>query len=128
VMIVRGLGLLAVTVFGVPKVLHELTHAVIAAPGADRVVVEIDVVGGDDLPSGTAHIRWRDGVSNLWLYAAALGPSILGTVVGGVILWVLLTMGWDPPAGLVHQLAIFAGAAWWLIYTTPVEDVAGLRS
>lgn len=122
------LGVAAVVVsLAVPKLLHELTHAAVAAPFAERVVVEIDVVGGAALLSADTKVRWRDGASRLRLATTALGPSILGVVVGGVTLWYAIATGWHPPQTMANRLAFFAVAAWWLIYTNPVEDLSSLR-
>jgi len=113
----RVLELLLVAVTAIPTAVHELVHAAVAAPAAERVIVEMDGLGAE------TKIRWEDDVSRVWVYAAALGPSLLGMAVGAVCLYFVVATGWQPPQSLVMQLAAYAIAAWWLIFTSPLQDL-----
>lgn len=112
-----ALTVLIVVVTAIPTALHELVHALVAAPAADRVIVEMDGFGAE------TKIRWRDDISQWWIYATALAPCLLGMLVGGVALWTLVATGWRPPESLVLQFGAYGIAAWWLIFTSPVQDL-----
>ena len=118
----RGIITAIVIATAIPTALHELVHATLAAPAADRVLVEMDGFGA------VTHIDWRDDVSTWWQLLVVFGPSLLGMAVGAVTLWIGLSTGWSPPESDVLRLAAFAIAAWWLIFTSPLNDIgAGVQ-
>lgn len=113
----RVFEVLIVLVTALPTAVHELVHAAVAAPAAERVIVEMDGLGAQ------TKIRWEDGASTYWVYASALGPSVIGLAVGGIVLAVVSGGGWQLPTSLVDQAAVAGLGAWWLIFTSPLQDL-----
>ena len=100
-----------------PTILHESVHALVAAPRARAVGIQI----GPGLEAA-AVIEWR-AEPGLVDPAARLAPHALGMAIGAVALWLGWRTGWQPPEDLVMQMATFAIAGWWLIFTAPLADL-----
>lgn len=102
--------------------LHELTHAIVALPWAQRVGITFDVA--DQHPR--AHIQWRDDESAPKAIAA-LAPFALGSasMLGLLALWI--SQG-QPMSSSVELFAAGTVALmWWIIYTTPsAQDLSYL--
>jgi len=91
-------------------ILHELTHMALALPWADESAIIVDETGP------AHHVNWADDTP-LWAVAlTSLGPTLLGSLVGLVGLWRLLTA---PPASASDMLVAAAIAGYWVIYVAP---------
>jgi hypothetical protein len=95
------------------SMLHELTHFVLAQPWAEQSAIIWD-------DQGLVHgVDWQPETPRWAIVLASLGPTILGSLVGLVGLWRLLTA---PPATLNEWLIAGAIAGWWTIYASPSPD------
>jgi hypothetical protein len=93
---------------------HEVVHAALAAPWAERVGI---VIQPRNVDAGCA-IDWRDGVPNWAVALAAYGPALVGVVLGIASLgWLALGGSWSstPRGWLVRALL----AVWWVVFTLP---------
>jgi hypothetical protein len=100
-------------------VLHELTHALVAQPWAERSAVVFDGA------SAAVHIEWSDDPPAWGVTLAHLAPTLLGTLVGLIGLVQLAT---SPPTGLNQWLVAGAIAAYWTIYVAPSGDDRTVRT
>lgn len=89
---------------------HELTHLLLALPWATESAIVIDDVGAAHL------VDWEPGTPRWAIVLASLGPTILGSIVGLVGLWLLVQ---SPPGTLNDWLLAGAIAGWWVIYASP---------
>lgn len=105
-----------------PALLHELTHALVAAPWAERVTVSIDP-GGSGAVCG---IEWRDDAPTLGQATAMIAPTLAGTTgaaIGGV--WLVEQGLPGSPTGLGLYAVAVVG---WAVYTgASARDLAELR-
>jgi len=102
--------------------LHELTHAVVAAPWARRVAVSLDLRTGHP----RARIDWR--CDDPPKAASAIAPFAIGmaAMVGFFLLWV--SAGMPMTSGVQQFAAVVVGIMQWIIYTTPSgEDLSYVR-
>lgn len=95
-----------------PTILHELTHAAIAAPWADETWVLLDA---QDIRA-VCGIEWGD-VPDWVIVGAHYGPLVIGTALGGVA--VALAILGHYPDTTRGWLVTSAVAVWWWIYTMP---------
>jgi hypothetical protein len=96
-----------------PTVAHELTHAVVSKPWADRQAI------ADPLSlRPTCQVWWREGAPQSAVAFAALAPLILGVLVGlAAIAWVFVEG--RVPATAEDWLTTAVAAIWWGIYVSP---------
>jgi hypothetical protein len=93
--------------------LHELTHFLLALPWADENAIIRD-------EGGVAHYcSWGEDVSAWSVWLVSLGPTLLGSVVGVIGLWRLVSA---PPGTAGEALVAAAIAGYWIIYVVPSGD------
>lgn len=111
----RVLRVLAAVVTLPPAVLHEATHAVLAAPYARELAVVVEPAGARAMVG----IDWREGVPGWAIWLAAYGPTVLGAMVGGVgAVWLVV----GGPASARTWLLSGVLAVWWAIYMYPSRE------
>lgn len=113
----RGaLRVLAAVVTLPPAVLHEATHAVLAAPWARELAVVVE----PRTAQAFVGIDWRPNVPAWAVWMAHYGPLLVGSLVG------LAGAGWllagHHPGSARSWLLSGLLAVWWVIYTTPSQD------
>jgi hypothetical protein len=96
-----------------PVVLHELTHALLAQPWAERSGVVFD--GAD----AALVVEWIDDPPVWGILLAHLGPLLIGLCAGSVGVWRLWVA---PPTSTAGWLLTGCIAAWWLVFTMPSAD------
>lgn len=99
-------------------VAHELTHAVVAWPWADRVDLTVTRPAGEN----SVHIDWREGVARWQVAVASLAPFLTGilALVGALVLWV--AGGFALPESGVGLAKLAIVAMWWTLYVIPSPD------
>jgi hypothetical protein len=93
---------------------HEATHALLAAPVAE---LRLRRVGRWQPAVGAVYRRDTPG---WWQAVAAVGPTLVGAVVGVLaVLW--LAVGDAPAVAASARRLVLAGvcAVWWGVYTMP---------
>lgn len=92
--------------------LHELTHMLLALPWAEESAIIVDGDVGH-------YVNWSPTAPQWAILLASLGPTLLGSLVGVVGLYQLVT---SPPGTVAEWLLAGAIAGWWTIYAAPSGD------
>lgn len=96
-----------------PTLLHEATHAVLAAPWASQLALVVDPVGVD----AAVGIDWRPDVPTPAIVLAHYGPTVIGGLVGVAgAFWLAVAA---QPASARAWLLAGTLAVWWAIYMAP---------
>lgn len=99
-----------------PAILHEATHAALAAPWAHELSVVVEPASA----RAAVGIDWRPDVPQWAVVTAHYGPLLVGAAVG------LLGTGWlvagHQPESARAWLLSGMLAVWWVIYTAPSQD------
>jgi hypothetical protein len=93
--------------------LHELAHAAVATPGAERVSVE------DPVGTPSVRVEWREDASGWLIVLSAYAPLLSGIVAGGLgVAWMLVS-GLPAPETARQWAVVGVGAIWYAIYVMP---------
>jgi hypothetical protein len=113
-MMLRTLTAACWAVASMPATLaHEVTHWLVSLPWSEQSAVIHD-------GSGFVHgVEWSDETPAWAVVLTSIAPTILGSVVGCVGLYRLLTA---PPPTTRAWLVSASIAGWWVIYVCPSAD------
>lgn len=94
-----------------PALAHELTHAIAAAPWAERVTVGVSLEDGD----AVCGIDWREGAPAFAKRVAFLAPTLAGTAGAayGAVYLAEHGLPGSPTGTLLFALAVVG----WLVYS-----------
>jgi len=110
----QSAGVVAWRLASLPATLaHELTHLLLGLPWAEQSAIIVD-------DQGICHgVDWSDETPQWAVVLSSLGPTLLGSLVGLIGLWRVLTV---PPGSSRAWLLSAALAAYWVIYVMPSGD------
>lgn len=98
-----------------PAIAHEVTHAAVAVPWADKVYVR----GVTRFHGAAVLFDWPDDVPWWAPVLASLAPFLAGCVGGVVALWLFVSSGLDPPTTAMRVAQWSIIAAWWSVFAIP---------
>lgn len=104
--------------------LHELTHAIVAIPGADRVGIAVDPRGFD----ARCLVAWRDDAPRGVIAASALAPVAAGLLALAVAVWSWAAGVTTLPRSPAEWAWLSIVTMWWFVFVTPsASDLATAR-
>lgn len=109
----------------VPRVLHELSHALLGAPFAHRVSLTFSV----DDTAAWCDVEFRENAPSWGVWLAFLAPFVIGVGFLLATLAYAATAGIPLPADVEGWLWASILGIWWTVYAYPSQqDRTGARN